>query len=444
VIDRFPVPCCAVELPEVRYLPTPRGAVAYQAFGSGARTIVWTSPPLLSIETRWDHPGNLRLWDFLSSFGRVVTFDYRGFGISEHLPLDRVGRLDEMSFDLGAVIEELTSPPVVLIATGTATLPVVHFVTSHPSAVERLVLLNATATDPLQGQVDPAEWGARWRDRWGTGDALIAAASGVLDDLRRASAARSERISATPAVVEAAIIASLGHDVRELLPGISVPTLVVHTGDLKRITPEMSERVAAAVPGAVFLERPSATFNWGEWEADIKRFVTGQDGDAEGYRDLATVVFTDIVGSTEHAARVGDAAWRNTLGYLDAFVKHQTAQRNGRVVKHTGDGHLLEFARPSDALAAARMLLKGSPELGVRLRAGIHYAEIERRPDGDIGGIGVHVAARIAALAEPDEILVSRTVTELTSGGGCSYVERGMRSLKGVPGEWAVYALAGP
>ena len=430
-----------METPEVRYLSTERGAVAHQRFGAGDRTIVWTAPPLVSVETRWDHPGNLRLWEFMGSLGRVVIFDYRGFGISEHLPLDRVGQLDEMSFDLDAVVSGLASPPTVLVATGQATMPAVSFVASHPDAVERLVLLNATATDPSRGRVDPQEWATRWRERWGTGEAMLSAASVAIDDLRRRSAARGERLSATPAVAEAAILASLSHDVTALLPRIAVPTLVVHTGDLPRITPEMSEQVASAIPGAVYVSRPSALFNWGEWDADIKRFVTGDDGDANGYRDLAAVLFTDIVGSTEHAARVGDAAWREKLGYLDALVKHEAAKRQGRVVKQTGDGHLVEFARPSDALSTAGELLAGTPQLGFNLRAGLHYAEVERRPDGDIGGIGVHLAARIAALAQPGELLVSRTVSELTAGSGCSFTDRGVHSLKGIPGGWQLFSV---
>ena len=183
-------------------------------------------------------------------------------------------------------------------------------------------------------------------------------------------------------------------------------------------------------------------FNWGEWDSDVKRFITGADDDAGGQRDLAAVVFTDVVGSTEHAARVGDAAWRETLAVLDAFVEREVERQQGRVIKQTGDGHLLEFGRPGDALTCANRLVEGAPGVGVALRMGVHYGEVERRPAGDIGGIAVHLAARIAAEAGPSEILVSRTVAELTAGDGRTYGDRGTAVLKGIPGEWQLLALS--
>jgi len=430
-----------MDVPPVRYLSTERGDIAHQCFGEGERTLVWTAPAWISIETRWDHPGDLRLWEFLASLGKVVVFDYRGFGISEHLPLDRVGHLDELSFDLGAIVEGLATAPTVLIATGPAGLPAIRFVASHPDAVERMVLLNATAGGSEGRTARAEQLAAEVRQVWGTGAFLGGVTSVPRDDLRRRGAAHRERLGATPAVAEAAILAQLRQDVASLLSHVTVPTLVVHTGDMARITREMTEAVAAGIPGAVYLSRPSSTFNWGEWDSDIKRFVTGGEEDAEGYRDLAALLFTDVVGSTEHAAGLGDLRWRETLDYLDAFVQREVASHQGRVVKQTGDGHLVEFARPGDALSAAQRLVKGAAEFGLQIRVGVHFAEMERRSNGDIGGIGVHVAARIAALAEPGEILVSRTVTELTTGSGRRYVDRGVRRLKGVPGDWQLYVM---
>ena len=438
VARRLSVPSAAVETPAVRYLRTERGAIAHQAFGDGDRTITFTGPPLISIETRWDAPTNVRLWEFLASLGRVVLFDYRGFGVSDPVPLERVGDLDELCFDLAAVCGSAASPPIVVVATGGASIPAIRFASTRPEALERMVLLNATATDPLQGASEDVVADAR--ERWGSGEVLASGAALPLDDLRRRNAARNERISASPAVAEAYFRALARHDVRPLLPAVAVPTLVVHTGDSLRITPDMSEEVAAGIPDAAYLVRPSALFNWGEWDTDIKHFITGTNDDSGGQRDLAAVVFTDVVASTEHVARVGDAAWRETLAVLDTFVEREVGTHAGRVIKQTGDGHLIEFPRPGDALDCARRLVDGAPGIGVELRVGVHYGEIERRPTGDIGGIAVHLAARIAAEAGAGEIVVSRTVSELTAGGR-GYSDRGTAILKGIPGEWQLFTL---
>lgn len=428
-----------MEVPEVRYLRTDRGSIAYQSFGQGDRTIVFTGPPVISIETRWDAPSNVRLWQFLASLGRVVLFDYRGFGVSDQVPLDHVGRLDELCFDLAAVADSVASQPTVLMATGAASAPAIRIAASRPAGLERMILLNATATDPLRGA--PDEVVAHIRERWGSGEVILKGAGLPLDDLRRRSAARDERISASPAVADAFFRAAAQHDVRSLLPDVAVPTLVLHTGDSAHITPQMSEAVASGIPGSTYVVRPSSLFNWGQWDVEVKRFITGVDDDAGGLRDLAAVVFTDVVASTQHAARVGDAAWRETLDVLDAFVEAEAEGQHGRVIKQTGDGHLLEFARPRDALACARRLVDGAPGVGVTLRVGVHYGEVERRPMGDIGGIAVHLAARIAAKAGPGEILVSRTVSDLTTGDGRIYTDRGTAVLKGLPGEWQLLAL---
>jgi len=206
----------------------------------------------------------------------------------------------------------------------------------------------------------------------------------------------------------------------------------------------MSETVAAVIPGATFAVRQSTLFNWGEWDADLKRFITGDDTATVGQRELAAILFTDLVASTAHAAQVGDALWREKLALLDAFVVAETETHRGRVVKQTGDGHLVEFPRPADAVACAERLVSAMPNVGVRLRVGLHFGEVERRPSGDIGGIAVHLAARIAAHADAGEVLVSRTITELTIGDGRTYEDRGTPGLKGVPGSWQLFRLEAP
>lgn len=245
----------------------------------------------------------------------------------------------------------------------------------------------------------------------------------------------------TPDVIAAFTRASLRQDVTPLLERITLPTLVIYTGDLATVTPQHTKAVASGIPEATFLLRPSSSFNWGEWDSDIHEFITGARPPTGATRDLAAIVFTDIVDSSRAAAQRGDAMWRDVLGRLDEFVGRVVSEGRGRVVKQTGDGHLVEFARPGDALAVACRLVDDVRFLGVDLRVGIHFGEVEHRPEGDVGGLAVHLAARIAAEATAHEILVSRTVADLTIGDGRTYISRGEHSLKGIPGEWQILSL---
>ena len=416
--------------------------IAYQRFGSGDRTIVWSSPPLVSIETRWLRPGAARLWEFLSTIGTVVIFDFRGIGSSERLPRDRVGCLEEMCFDLGAVVTGFAGSTNALVGTGTATMAVVTYAVDHPETLDHLVLLNATADHPRRKEADAAV--REIAEHWGTGEALARAAKIELEASERWESGRGERSVATPDIAAAWTRRLLEQDVSGSLAGVRIPTLVIHTGDLAYITPEMSERVATAIPEASYLARPSSFFNWGEWGRDIQEFLTGSSEALGGHRDLTTVVFSDVVDSTAMAASTGDDAWRETLGQLDGVVDRAVTSCGGRVIKQTGDGHLMEFSRPGQALKAASRLVDDVRHIGVDIRVGIHFGEVERRPDGDIGGIAVHLAARIAANAQAGEVCVSRTVAELTAGDGRTFVDRGTPELKGIPGEWPLLALQRP
>lgn len=366
-----------------------------------------------------------------------MIFDYRGVGSSERLPVDRVGQQEELSYDLGAVIKHVASFPTVLIATGWATRIAVPYVVSNPEAVDRLVLLNAVAHNPLGNTATVEEV----LERWGTGEILGRGANLELAPTQRWQAGHNERIVGTPEVAAALMRASFDTDVTPLLSKVKLPTLVIHTGDVATVSPADSEAVALRIPGATFFLRPSSFFNWGEWGNDIQEFITGRRPTSDATRDLAAVMFTDIVASTAAASTRGDALWRETLASLDHLVMRAAEEQRGRVVKQTGDGHLLEFARPGDAIAAAARLADEVRMLGVELRTGIHFGEVERRANGDIGGIAVHLGARIAAEAVGREILVSRTVCELTLGDGRRYRSRGTASLKGIPGEWELLAL---
>ena len=421
--------------PEIGYVRTDRGAIAVHRSGAGDRTIIYTSTPLVSIETKFDNPAVLRMREFLDSLGQVVAFDFLGFGISDQLSLDRVAQLDEMAADINAIVDACSPSLPILVATVGSTMPAIMFLAENPGAVERAVLLNPSARS-----VDVAEAPEERARKWGTGAFLLGAVKPeLLSEAQRRQAGRAERIGASPRVAET--WHARRHDVSGLLAAVRTPTLVVNTGDIPLINPEMSNEVAAGIPGATYLAGQSTLFSWGDWESEVRAFITGGSQQATGWRDLASVLFSDVVGSTEHAARIGDGKWKELLGCLDSFVEREALKHQGRVVKQTGDGHLLEFPRPGDAVAAAEAIVVGASSLGVEMRVGVHYGEVERRPTGDLGGIGVHIAARVASLANEREVLVSRTVTEVTAGSGHSYINRGTHHLRGVPGEWPLFGL---
>lgn len=231
-----------MDAPLSQYLRTDRGAIAYQTFGEGTRSLVWTGPPIMSIATRWDRPANIRLWEFMSSLGRVTLFDYRGFGLSEHVDLHRVADLDELLFDLTAVVRDVARPPVVLIGTGASAPVAIAFTAENADAVEQLILLNpANQWDPGVTAPDIDAMVARTRQRWGTGEGLNRTQAHEEPDLRLA--ALTEQMSATPEVAAAYVRAIRTRDVSHLLGQIGVPTLAVHTGDVVHITPAMVERL---------------------------------------------------------------------------------------------------------------------------------------------------------------------------------------------------------
>jgi class 3 adenylate cyclase len=232
-------------------------------------------------------------------------------------------------------------------------------------------------------------------------------------------------------------------DIRALLPRITVPTLVVHSGDFTTASASDALDLAERIPDAKHVEGASSTFYWGGGVIDeIIEFVSGDSTAA--VRDLATIMFTDVVDSTRSVVAVGDREWQRTLTFLDDLVASRIADCGGRVVKQTGDGHLIEFARPGDAVRAAVSLTSAAPALGLDIRAGIHTGEIERRENDDIGGLAVHIAARVTGKAGAGEIVATRTVAELLGASEYQLHDRGEHELKGVPGTWKLYAIEAP
>ena len=428
--------------PEVRFLDTAYGAVAFQTWSDGDRAILNLSEWVGSVENSWEHPAHLRLWEIYGSIGRGVRFDYPGLGMSD--PVDAESAGDPASWAACAVdvLDHLGIGAATVIGEGAAAAAALLLAVEHPDRVERLALSNCSPCGAIAAGVPAARTAAtaEWvRRHWGTGQVVAAGSRDLGEDLR--FAARMERIGARPSVAGRMIEVGARQDVRPLLPEVTVETLVLHTGDLTMVPRERTQAVAEAIPGATFSDAQTTSFYWGAEDSSFVHFLSGGNWGG-GERDLAVVAFTDIVRSTEQAGTVGDEEWRRTLDLLDSFVTGEVEATGGRVVKQTGDGHLLEFPRPGVAIAALASILQRAPAIGLHLRAGAHLGEIERRSDGDIGGIAVHICARISALASAGELLVSSTVADTAAGGSWTFTDLGVHELRGISSPWRIHAVS--
>jgi class 3 adenylate cyclase/pimeloyl-ACP methyl ester carboxylesterase len=438
-------------VPAVHYLRHPTGAIAYQVWGQGDLNLLLLTDISTSVDNIWEHPGRLRILSSYGDLGRVIRFDPRGQGASDPLPLDQVGELAPWLDDALNILDALDVAEAVVAAEGYASQVALLLAAEHPQRVMRLALLNpfarrTVAKDYPIGEgreQDVAVLADLVRSVWGTGEATAMSvpslAAGAPDS---GFLGRTERLGASPAVA-AAVVGAMGRsDVRHVLAAITVPTLVVHTDDSQLVPVALSRYVADQVPGARFLEVPSRSFYWGE--TGISAYAEFLAGSMPEVRErvIRSVLFTDVVDSTRAATLAGDARWEQRLRHLDEFVGVEVARFGGSLIKQTGDGHLVTFSTPAGAIRTALAILRGAPTLEVEVRAGIHIGEIEERSDGDIAGIAVHVAARVASLASPQQLLISRTVADLVSGGEFALQDQGLHELKGVPGTWALYAVS--
>jgi class 3 adenylate cyclase len=309
-----------------------------------------------------------------------------------------------------------------------------------------LVALDCYAA-AIGGPLDAEEATAVMADMWGTGEFQHVLNPDMLwNDEIRAAWARMERLAASPATVALMMPMVSGMDVRALLPAIRVPTLVVHHSDDSMIVPSMGRYVADNIPDAKYVELPGRNLYhfvepWRESFEEIHRFLTGQQAEVDDDRVLATVLFTDIVDSTKRAVELGDRDWRALLDAHDAVVRAQLDRFRGREVNTSGDGFLATFDGPQRAIRCAMAIREAVHALGIEVRAGLHTGECEIRGD-DIGGIAVHIGARVSALAGPSDVLVSSTLRDLVIGSGLEFEDRGTHQLKGVPGDWHLFAVA--
>jgi class 3 adenylate cyclase len=440
-----------VSAPETVYAKTSGGRIGYLTVGTGPPDVL-ASMPLLPIDLMWDEPKLVRFLNGLSSFSRHIWFDPRGVGSSDAIaPIE--GRLVESDVDdMIAVLDELGCERVVVL--GGIAPPALQFAATHPERTSALVLINPTARyrrsdDYPQGLSDEeiATLQATFRDQWGTGAALSTFAPSVAGDARFARwLARCERLSQPPQEAYSRARAAAEVDVRHLLGAIRAPTLVVVRAAWRGR--EASRYVAEHIAGARYVELPGEDqfFFVGDTAPlldAIEEFVTGRLPSQDVDRVLATVLFTDIVRSTDQVAGMGDRRWSELLVTHDGLTRDELDRFRGREITTTGDGFLAVFDGPGRAVRCACAIRDAVRAIGISVRGGLHTGEIELRGD-DIGGIAVHIAQRVQALAQPNEVLVSRTVADLVGGSGIAFAGRGTHSLKGVPDPWQLFAVEDP
>ena len=438
-------------MPETHYAKADDGVhIAYQVFGGGPFDLVVVPGFISHVELAWEDDAMARALNRLGSFSRVIMFDKRGTGMSDRT--DRLPDMDRRMLDIEAVMHAAGSEEAALFAVSEGGPMAILFAAAHPERTRALVLLNTYARitscpDYPSGVSAEQLYGfAQYLEPdWGTGVGLSAWAPSVAHDPRaRESFARVQRLASSPGAAMALLTSYLEIDVRAALPLVHAPTLVLHrTGD--RMVPlAHGHYVADHIDGARLVEIPGTDHFWWTENTDqildeVEEFLTGARSVPEPDRVLASVLFTDIVDSTRRAAELGDSAWRLLLNQHDALAERQIERHGGRLVKTTGDGVLATFDGPARSVRCARAISNGAQALGMEIRAGVHTGEVERRGD-DIAGIGVNIAARIEAMAQAGEVLVSRTVTDLVAGSDLEFEDRGEHDLKGVPGRWQVFA----
>ena len=432
----------------VRYVDSGDGQVAYTSFGSGPLDLLYVDDWAWHIDAMFDDPDTVAYAERLASFSRVVMFNRRGIGLSDPLPLEKITTIDDGLDDVLAVLDAvgLDRPAVMGVGSGVALAAVLA--ATRPERVRALVLAEDTSSlawgdDRAFSDAAFAEFVDVLESGWGEG--VMAAAmspSRSNDPTYVAWVARLERLTGSPRTAAAMWRATHATDLAEVLPLVRAPTLVIHLLSYALRDSHLAELIA----GARYVEVPGEP-DWpgtdhGRVADEVEEFLTGVRPSREHERVLATVVFTDIVDSTAYAASIGDADWRVALDRHDQLVRESADRYGGRIVKLTGDGLLATFDGPARAVRFALAMRDGVTRLGLRQRAGVHTGEVEIRGD-DIGGLGVHIAARISALAGPGDVLTSRTVKDLTAGSGIVYTDRGVHALKGVPDEWQILAATG-
>jgi class 3 adenylate cyclase len=443
----------AVEGSETRYARSGEVSIAYQVVGEGPFDLVYVPGWVSNIDLMWDEPGYAAFLERLASFSRLIIFDKRGTGLSDPVPLDQLPTLEQRMDDVRAVMDAAGSARAALLGHSEGGNMCVLFSATYPERTSALVLVGCYAK---RIRSDDYPWAPAAEDRereieetearWGSPDMLRALApSKANDEAFERWVGRYLRQSASPKAAASLLRMNTQIDVREILPTIQVPTILIYRSDDVDVDVDEGRYMAERIPGSRFVELPGGDHTMWTGDAaatldEIEEFLTGVRRGPEPDRVLATVLFTDVVGSTELATRLGDRAWRDLLARHHAAVRRELDRWRGREVDTAGDGFLATFDGPARAIRCAVAAVESVRGLGMEIRAGVHTGEVEVA-NGDLRGIAVHIGSRVSSLAAPNQVLVSRTVADLVAGSGIVLAERGEHELKGVPGTWLVYAV---
>jgi class 3 adenylate cyclase len=437
--------------PAARYAKAGDVHIAYVVEGEGPLDLVWVPTWISQCEHLFSEPTIAALGKRMGRFARMISYDRRGAGLSD--PMIGAPTLEEQMDDVLAVMDAVGSERAAIFGTLEGGPLAALFAATYPERTHALVLYATFARASWAPDYDwtwkKEERAARMEElaqHWGEGLTAGGVALSRMNDPKFVEwAGRMERLAASPTTIRRIMHLIGEFDVRHVLPSIRVPALVMHRREDAFIDFRHGEYIASQIPDARFvpLEGADNLFSVGDVDSfvgEIEEFLTGRRHEREPDRMLATVLFTDICDSTKRAAELGDAAWRQLLEQHDQLVRRAFERHRGREVKRTGDGFLATFDGPARALRCAASIAEAVRTLGIEVRAGLHTGEVEMM-NGDIGGLAVHIGARVMGAAEPSEVLVSSTVKDLVVGSGIGFVERGSRELKGVPGEWRLFAV---
>ena len=441
-------------IPETRYAKGPNGRIAYQVIGEGPLDLIFRPDPLVNLEIMWEEPNLARFLRNLASFSRLICFDSLGYGVSDPLPSSHRQTATEFAEDFEVVMQAAGSERAAIFAHGAAGRPALCQAVRAPE--HTLALILGDTFPCLSRQPDypcglPKEAFEKLQERlerdWGTGElAGILVPSLAGDASFRHIFARLQRTGVRHASVQDMFRAANAEDLRSLLPEIRMPTLVLHHAGDRWVRVDHGRYMGSHIPGAKYVELPGEDhyfFFTDKADAvvhEVQSFLTGTTTATDAERVLVTVLFLDIVESTKRAAEIGDHRWRDLLDAFYRVVRQELSRHRGQECDTAGDGFLASFDAPTRAIRCATALSQELAGLGIPIRAGLHTGECERVGIG-VRGLAVHIGARVAAQAQPGEVLVSSTVREAVAGSALKFADRGTHTLKGVPGEWRLFAL---